>query len=48
MICPLKPGLDCRATPQLAVESRCECPYIPQYILFDIRHSDRRSQEVFV
>lgn len=40
--CPLKPGLECRATPRLASESRCDCPAIPQCILYDLMDRDRR------
>jgi len=47
MICPLKPGLICQATPKLAIESKCDCPYIPQCILYDhYRDSHDRPREV--
>lgn len=43
--CPLKPGLRCHATVELATESRCDCPRIPQYDLYN-HHARRRPQEV--
>ena len=43
--CPLKPGLRCHATVELATESRCDCPRILQYDLYN-HHARRRPQEV--
>jgi hypothetical protein len=42
MICPLKPGFECAATVNLAIESKCDCPGIPQYELFCRRYPDKR------
>jgi hypothetical protein len=42
--CPLKYGLQCEATPDLAMESRCDCPCIPQCDLYDHRHRSCRPE----
>lgn len=42
--CPLKQGLWCHATAELAMESRCDCPRISQWDLY-VYHTDRRRTE---
>ena len=43
MICPLKPGFECAATVNLALESKCDCPGIPQCIIYD-HYKDARDR----
>lgn len=43
-LCPLKHGFMCKATAELAIESRCDCPHVEQCDLYPRHDRDPHTE----